>query len=94
MPGWRQKVAHFFATDLTAEQIAGPTAAQWRTDERTKTLLETLVRLTQKKYNLAQLPADLEARLAQYSQEQLARLIDNIALSATLEEWLATFPPV
>ncbi len=90
LPGWRRKVADFFSKDLSAEQIAGQAAEDWRKDERIKVLQETLLRLAGKRFSDEPLPINFQEQLNRYNLQQLNDLLDNLAISANLQEWLAT----
>jgi Uma2 family endonuclease len=92
LPNWKRKVSDFFAKNLSAEEIAGQVAAQWRSDERDKTLREMLLRQARRRFGIDQLPAELETKLAGYSEEQLTELGDTLAITPGMEEWLKAFP--
>lgn len=108
LPGWRRTVKDFFTPELSAEQIVGEVAQQWRAESRAEGRAEglvegraegelaasrkILVRLAQRRFGAENLPADFESRLNNYTSEQLDALVDSVATSATIEEWLASFP--
>ena len=92
LPGWKRKVSDFFAKGLSAEDIAGQAAVQWRAETELQTLRTVLLRQAQRRYGEAQIPPDLADRLAQYNVAQLTELADSIAISPALEKWLASFP--
>lgn len=99
-PGWKRKVVDFFSKDLSAEEIVGVLADQWRAEGELKgraegeltALRSVLLRQAQRRFKTEQLSANLEARLNQYNVEQLTELADSLALNTTLEGWLNTFP--
>ena len=131
-PGWWRLVADFFSKELTAEQIPGEAAKQWRAESRAEglaeglakgeakgkaeglaegeakgksqgiaeglakgeleTLRKMLLRLASRRFGANILPNDLGFRLERYTVEELTDLVDSIALSPTLVEWLDTFP--
>jgi Uma2 family endonuclease len=103
-PGWKRLVADFFSKDLTAEQMVGETAKEWRAESReegraegrAEGMLEALrmmlLNQAHHRFESEKLPNNLEARLAHYKVEQLTDLVSSIATSPTLEEWLANFP--
>jgi Uma2 family endonuclease len=91
IPGWQRRAADFFAENLSAEQIAGQAAQQWRTDERHRALSEMLLLQARLKFG-PDLPPDLEDRLTQLDIESLTGLVASIATATTLSDWLAAFP--
>jgi flagellar biosynthesis/type III secretory pathway protein FliH len=115
-PGWKRLVADFFSKELTAEQIVGDTAKEWRAESeakgraegeakgraegeakgRAEGMLEALRMMlshqARHRFEAEKLPNDLEARLERYTIEQLTVLAGSLAISSTLEEWLANFP--
>jgi Uma2 family endonuclease len=108
LPGWQRKVSDFFAKDLSAEQVAGQAAVQWREEGEArgleagraegleagelKALRALLERQARRRFSEGQITPDLTARLQQYSIDQLNQLADSLADSSTLEEWLVSFP--
>lgn len=92
LPGWRRKVGDFFAKDLSAEEIAGEAAGQWRLETQTETLRGVLLLQARLKFGEAALPSDLAARLEPYTAAQLTGLVASITSAATLGEWLGGFP--
>jgi Uma2 family endonuclease len=100
LPGWSRLVDDFFAKDLSAEQVVGQVAEQWRAESHAqgeaegelKALRSMVVRQARLKFGAEQLPAELETRLSGYTVEQLTALSDALMLGASLEQWLATFP--
>jgi Uma2 family endonuclease len=99
LPGWRRRTADFFAQNLSAEEVTGQAAQEWRADERQKerrnTLCEMLLLTAGVKFG-SDLPADraddLAERLNRLNAEQLTALVASITTSATLDDWLASFP--
>ena len=91
-PGWKRQTADFFSKNLTAEQIVGQIAVEWRADERIKAIQEMLLRQARGRFANEQLPADLEARLSSLNVEQLMELADTVATSSNLTVWLESFP--
>ncbi|NWJ94762.1 MAG: Uma2 family endonuclease [Chloroflexi bacterium] len=103
-PGWQRLVTDFFSKDLTAEDIVGQAAKEWRAESeargktrgRIEGQLETLrmMLLLQAglRFGTEKLPTDLGARLERYAVAQLIALVGTIATSLTLEEWLNSFP--
>ena len=103
-PGWKRKVADFFSKDLSAEEIVGEVASQWRAESRAEgraegreqgeieTLRKVLMRQASRRYGKDRIPSDLMGRLNQCDSGQLIDLADSIAISLNLEEWLASFP--
>jgi Uma2 family endonuclease len=107
-PGWKRLVGDFFSWELTAEQVVGQAAQEWRAESRAEgrvegreegrvegeleTLKKILIRQAHRRFGIEKLPNDLEARLALYNAEQLTDLADSIAISSTVEEWLTNFP--
>jgi Uma2 family endonuclease len=99
LPGWQRKVSDFFSKDLSAEQVAGQAAVQWREEGKAEgraegelaALRASLVRQARRRYGEGQLPPDLAARLAPYNANQLTELEESLAASRTLEEWLDSF---
>ncbi|NWJ97873.1 MAG: Uma2 family endonuclease [Chloroflexi bacterium] len=108
-PGWQRTVADFFSKELTAEQVVGQAAKEWRAESRAEgkaegriegraegeveTLRRVLIRQSHRRFGAENLPPDFEVRLERYSVEELNDLVDRITLSPTLEEWLDHFPP-
>jgi Uma2 family endonuclease len=95
-PGWQRQVDDFFSKELTAEEIVGQAAKEWRAESEAKGIIETLramlLRQAHSRFEAEKLPNDLEARLAHFNVEQLTDLVDSISISLTLEEWLNNFP--
>jgi Uma2 family endonuclease len=99
LPGWQRKVSDFFAKDLSAEQVAGQAAVQWREEGEArgreegelKALRALLERQARRRFGEGQ-PPDLTARLQPYSLDQLNELADSLTDSPTLAEWLGSFP--
>jgi len=87
LPGWKRKVADFFARDLSAEQIVGDEAQKWRNES----IRQMLVLQAQSRFSVAS-NYGLEARLAGYNLEQLTNLATSLITIASFEEWLADFP--
>ena len=89
-------MADFFSKDLTAEDIVGQAAKEWRAESRAEGQLETLrmMLLLQSglRFGIEKLPTDLGSRLERYTVAQLIALVGTIATSLTLEEWLNSFP--
>lgn len=71
--------------------MVGQPAQDWRAETAGQTLRKMLLMQAQLRFG-PELPADLEARLAGFDSEQLTGLVGTIMTSATLPEWLATFP--
>lgn len=92
LPGWQRPVADFFAKELSAEQIAGQAAVQWRAEAELEALRKVILRQTQRRFGIENLPAGNATRLSSYNLDQLNELADKIVTSASLEEWLASFP--
>lgn len=92
IPGWKRKVADFFAKNLTAEEIVGDAAVQWRAEAQLDTLRNILLLQARVKFGEAALPDDLAERLQPYSSDELTALLASIATASTLEGWLAGFP--
>jgi len=92
-PGWKRKVADFFSTNLSAEQIVGNEAAKWRAETELATLRRVVLRQSSRRFANEPLPADLESRLDQLDAAQLELLVDTLATNLTSDDWLATFPP-
>jgi hypothetical protein len=98
------KVADFFSKNLSAEQIVGEAAQQWRAESEEKgrdvgreegeleALRKVLLRQASRRYGVANLPADLETKLREYNTDQLIELADGIAVGLNLKDWLASFP--
>ncbi len=95
LPGWQRRTGDFFEENLSAEQIAGQAAQEWRAEERHKerhkALREVLLLQASLKFGPT-LPADLEERLTRYDVEQLTGLVGSISNSATFSDWLVSFP--
>jgi Uma2 family endonuclease len=92
-PGWQRKVADFFNLNLSAEQIVGPLAHQWRTDAELETLRGVILRQARRRFGAENLPPALADNLTRYTLLELNDLADNLALSPGLQDWLQTFPP-
>ncbi len=92
LPGWRRKVSDFFKKDLSAEEIAGQAANQWRDEGSTKALREVLLRQLRRRFGNELRLAELEARLKHYNEAQLTDLIDNVVSAASYEEWSKSLP--
>jgi Uma2 family endonuclease len=99
LPGWRRKVSDFFDKDLSAEQVVGQAADQWREEgkaegrEEGEAALRGIVeRQARRRYGEGPLPPDLETRLKHFTVSQLTELEESLAASQTLEEWLQSFP--
>lgn len=100
LPGWKRKVGDFFRKGLSAEEIVGEAASQWRAESEAKgraegeleALKRVLIRQASRRFGTEGLPADFETRLGHYDVEQLNELADNLAVSRRLEDWLSSFP--
>ena len=99
LPGWQRPVADLFSKTLTAEQMLGQAATDWREESRAEGQAEGELQAVRKMLLLqarlrfgSALPTDLEIRLSQYSSEELTNLVITIATAASLSDWLATFP--
>ncbi len=104
LPGWKRQVRDLFAKNLSAEDIAGQAAVQWRAESKNEgreegrvegewaALRSVLERQARRKYGETALPANLVVRLERYNISQLSELADTIATSLTLDEWLDSFP--
>ncbi|MEI6045126.1 MAG: Uma2 family endonuclease [Chloroflexota bacterium] len=107
-PSWRRLVGDFFSKELTAEDIVGQAAKEWRAESEAKgeakgeargraegelgALRRVLLIQAALRFKAEKLPTDLEVRLMGYTVAQLITLVNTIATSLTLEEWLDTFP--
>lgn len=99
LPGWQRRAGDFFAQNLTAEEVAGQAAQEWRADERQKERLNSLreVLLLQAGIKFGSdltpdLTDDLAERLNRLDAAQLTALVASIATSPTLADWLASSP--
>lgn len=107
LPGWRRTVGDFFTNRLTAEQIVGQAASEWRAASeqkgraegeqkgRVEGELEALHRVlllqASARFGL-ELPADLTERLAKCEIEQLFELATTLATVSDLATWLTHLP--
>lgn len=91
LPGWQRRAGDFFAQNLTAEEVAGQAAQEWRADERHNALRDVLLLQAGVKFG-PELPADLAERLNRLDAAQLTALVASIATSPTLADWLASSP--
>ena len=104
LPGWRRPVRDFFSKTLTAEDMAGDAAKQWRAESRAEgealgraegeldAIRKIISRQLRLRFGLEFVPAELEARLRGYNGEQLTDLVDKLMVSSSLEEWQSHFP--
>lgn len=95
LPGWKRKVADFFSKDLSAEEIVGEAANQWRAESRAEgraegelaVLRRVLLIQAQARFG-NDLPDDLEERLSRYEQAELMNLAASLPAAHNLAEWL------
>ena len=92
LPGWKRKVADFFAKDLTAEEIVGEAAGKWRAETQTETLRSVLLLQARLKFGEAALPINFGEKLQPYTAAQLTGLVASITTAPALEDWLSGFP--
>jgi Uma2 family endonuclease len=92
---WKRQVADFFSKDLSAEQIVGQAAKEWRAESRVEgevtaihkvLLLQASVRFGE------ELPDNVTARLKRCGLEELMALASLLATVDSLAEWLKELP--
>jgi Uma2 family endonuclease len=66
---WKRRVGDFFARDLSAEQVVGEAAKEWRAEA----LREVVLLQAQARFG-KEVPVDLDTRLNRYSFEQLRQI--------------------
>lgn len=91
LPGWKRKIADFFNFDLTAEQIAGQVAEQWRIETGQAATRDLIMRIAPRRFG-SEIIADLKNRLSNYNLEQLNIIADSLIISYSMDEWLKSFP--
>ena len=100
LPGWRHKAADFFAPTLSAEQVVGQAAQEWRAESESKgreegrqtgqleALRSVLLLQAQARFG-SELPSYLAERLARLGVEELTQLATSLATAPGLADWLA-----
>ncbi len=99
LPGWKRKVADFFNKDLSAEEVVGQAAVEWRAESRAEGKLEgeltglRKVLLIQAQARFGEnLPNNLEARLNRCESAKLVELAALFAIATDLADWLKALP--
>jgi len=94
-PGWKRKVADFFSPDLSAEEIVGQVASQWRAESRAEGELTAIrqVLLIQVQARFGEELLDrVEERLSLCKLEKLIELATLLATTNTFADWLKVLP--
>ena len=106
-PGWKRRVGDFFSRDLSAEEIVGQVASEWRAESKAEGREEGLVTgraqgqiaalrailLIQAQARFSEeLPGNLEERLNRCQLGELMELGTLLASVNTIADWLKVLP--
>jgi len=95
LAGWKRKVEDFFSKDLSAEEIVGQVAGQWRAESKAEGEIEALrnILIIQAEARFGkELPENLEERLNHCKLEKLIELATLVATTSSLADWLKALP--